>query len=202
MCDNESHTSPAVNNRCRVRAGSALTARSIRTLLTFSLRIHNRSCYTSLLTRDRKERVRSASARLQGQNPLETPVEARMAVRENDDDEGTVVTSSFLPGGKSEAPGEPTRWTEVPGDRTVPGALLRQPSRPGGRGADMRDTGAPGVPLPGFLCASADRPKRVYGTSPRSPHKAIPARRLCCKMALSPHLAIVTARTYSWTRKF
>jgi len=110
-----------------------------------------------------------------GAKSTRTSTEAKMAVRGNDGDEGRWCRAAFCRG-ESEASGEPTWWTEVPGDRTVPGALLRQPSQPGGHGADMRDTVAPRVPLPGFLCASADRPKRVYGTSASSSRKARPAR--------------------------
>lgn len=131
-----------------------------------------------------------------GAKSARTSVEARMVVRGNDGDERRWWRVAFCRG-EPEAPGEPTRWTEVPGDRTVPGALLRQPSRSGCRGADMRDTGASGVPLPGFLCTSADRPKRVYGTSPRSPRKAIPTRCFTGKIALSLHLA--TNAAYTWT---
>lgn len=89
---------------------------------------------------------------------------------------GTVVTSSFLPGGargigRTDPVNRGSRGQNGTRCPPPPTLAVGRPWR-----ADMRDIGAPGVPLPGFLCASADRPKRLYGTSSRSPRKARPAR--------------------------
>lgn len=109
-----------------------------------------------------------------GARSARTPAEERMVVCGNDGAEGRWWRAAFCRGGRhrENRPGEP----RFPGTERYP---VPSSANPRGRKAVARiwgTSGAPGVPLPGFLCTSADRPKRVYGTSPYSPRKARPAR--------------------------
>ena len=133
-----------------------------------------------------------------GAKSARTSVEARMMVRGNDGDERRWWRVAFCRGevkgtGRTDPVNQGSRGQN--GTRCPPPPTL---TVTGCRSADMRDIGASRVPLPGFLCASADRPKRVYGTSPHSPRKAIPTRSFIGKIALSLHLATNNA-AYTWT---
>lgn len=166
MCNNELQASTAGPISCWNMIDR--NSKSFGILLTFSLRIHNRSCYASLLPKDLlPKKGEERNARRQDLRPRWTG-EAREDARDGDDDDddderwnGGDDGRLFLPERHREnRPGEPRGTERYPTPSSA--------ANPRGRDVDTRDTG---VPLPGFLCASADRPKPVYGTSPRSPAK-------------------------------
>lgn len=163
--DNELQASTAVKSQFRVGTWSTITA--------IHLVFFSRSHYEFIIVRAtrvsfrriRKEEREAPRGKICGSNGREAKRRRTMGTTTMTT-RTTTTTTTWNGGGdgllfcqrdRENRPGEPRRTERYP--------MPSSAANPHGCDVDMRDIG---VPLPGFLCASADRPKPVYGTSPRS----------------------------------